>query len=94
MHSRTTCLHAQEVKQNEVRLTQAQHRLDAANKLFSTFLRRIGKKRLISEEMKNVPLLARLYENDVSQDNLRTFYDILQKCYFEPAGLDKVALYG
>ena len=89
-----TYSYAQEVKQNEVRLTQAQHKLDAANKLLSTFLRRIGKGRLISKEIENVQLLAMLYANGVSQAELRTFYGILQKCYFEPAGLDEVACCG
>ena len=94
-----TYLYAQG-KKNEIRHIQARNKLDAASKSFSTFLRRIGKGRLISKEMenvqllKNVQLLAMLYENDVSQADLRTFYDILQKCYFEPAGLDEVACCG
>ena len=84
----------QEVKQNEVRLSQAGNKLDAANKLFSTFRRRVAKERLIWTEIENVQMLGMLDANHVSQDDLRTFYDILQKCYFEPAGLDEVAYCG
>ena len=45
-------------------------------------------------EIENVQMLGMLDANHVNKDNLRTFYGVLQKCYFDPAGLDEVACCG